>query len=84
MMKPPKEWLEDYDDWYLLQPKEVQEELKDVPKEHILWQVDGNLYGRQSAAAQYRDRLEEIITKELPPEQYEFSARSNRWMCVQM
>ena len=72
MMKPPKEWLEDYDDWYLLQPKEVQEELKDVPKEHILWQVDGNLYGRQSAAAQYRDRLEEIITKELPPEQYEF------------
>ncbi|CAL1126527.1 unnamed protein product [Cladocopium goreaui] len=29
MMKPPKEWLEDYDDWYLLQPKEVQEELKD-------------------------------------------------------
>eukprot|EP00435_Cladocopium_sp_Y103_P041544 s171_g11.t1 len=60
MMKPPKEWLEDYDGWYLLQPKEVQEELKDVPKEEILWQVGGNLYGRQSAAAQYRDRLEEI------------------------
>ena len=63
MMKPPKEWLEDYEELYLLQPKEVQEELKDVPKEHLLWQVDGNLYGRQSAAAQYRDRLEEIITK---------------------
>ena len=56
----------------MLQPKEVQEELKGVPKEHLLWQVDGNLYGRQSAAAQYRDRLEEIITKELPSEQYDF------------
>eukprot|EP00435_Cladocopium_sp_Y103_P065142 s324_g27.t1 len=35
MMKPPKEWLEDYDELYLLQPKEVQEELKNVPKEEV-------------------------------------------------
>ena len=72
MMRPPQEWLEDYDDWYLCQNKEVQEELKNVAKEDLLWQVDGNLYGRQSAAAQYRDRLDDIITKELPVEQYEF------------
>ena len=52
MMKPPEEWLEEYDEWLLLQSKEVQEELKDVPKSEIVWQVNGNLYGRQSAAAQ--------------------------------
>ena len=59
MMKPPQEWLEDYDVWLASQPKEIQDELKDVPASEIVWQVDGNLYGRQSAAAQYRDRLEE-------------------------
>ncbi|CAL1169149.1 unnamed protein product [Cladocopium goreaui] len=59
MMKPPQEWLEDYDVWLASQPKEIQDELKDVPASEIVWQVDGNLYGRQSAAVQYRDRLEE-------------------------
>ena len=54
------------------QPKEIQDELKDVPISEIVWQVDGNLYGRQSAAAQYRDRLEEILTEELPKEKYDF------------
>ena len=34
--------------------------------------MDGNLYGRQSAAAQYRDRLEEIFMKELPKDKYCF------------
>ena len=72
MMKPPQEWLEDYDVWLVSQPKEIQDELKDVPASEI-WQVDGNLYGRQSAAAQYRDRLEEILTEELPKEKYSFT-----------
>ena len=71
MMKPPKEWLEDHEEWYYLQKPEVQAELKDVPKEENLWQVDGNIYGRQPAAAQYRDRLDEIIAKEVPKEKYE-------------
>ena len=73
MMKPPQEWLEDYDVWLVSQPKEIQDELKDVPASEIVWQVDGNLYGRQSAAAQYRDRLEEILTEELPKEKYSFT-----------
>ena len=81
MMKPPAEWLEECDIWLCSQTKEVQDELKDVPKEEIIWQVDGNLYGRQSAAAQYRDRLEEIITLELPREKYEF-ARGKLDACV--
>ena len=46
--------------------------IRDVPKGSIVWQVDGNLYGRQSAAAQYRDLLEEIITTKLPKEKYNF------------
>ena len=60
MMKPPQEWLEwleDYDVWLVSQPMEIQDELKEVPISEIVWQVDGNLYGRQSAAAQYRDRF---------------------------
>ncbi|CAE7358323.1 RE1 [Symbiodinium sp. CCMP2592] len=72
MMRPPKEWLEDYDEWYAKADPEVQRQLKDTPKESVLWQVDGNLYGRQSAAAQYRDRLEVILTKELPKGVYDF------------
>ena len=72
MMRPPSEWLDDYEDWFAMQPKELQEELRDIPKESIVWQVDGNLYGRQSAAAQYRDLLEEIITNKLPKEKYNF------------
>ncbi|CAE7561497.1 unnamed protein product [Symbiodinium natans] len=72
MMKPPKEWLEEYDEWYAKASPEMQEQMKNVPKESVLWQVDGNLYGRQSAAAQYRDRLETILTKELPKGVYQF------------
>ena len=53
--------------------QEVQKELEGVPKSEIVWQVDGNLYGRQSAAAQYRDRLEEILTQELPKDRYSFN-----------
>ena len=72
MMRPPREWLEDYEEWYAKADPEVQKQLKDTPKESVLWQVDGNLYGRQTAAAQYRDRLEVILTQELPKGVYEF------------
>ena len=54
MMRPPVEWLGDYEEWFGFQSEEVQQELEGVPKSAIIWQVDGNLYGRQSAAAQYR------------------------------
>ena len=73
MMKPPEEWLEDNDTWLLSQTKEDQQELQDVPKHDIVWQVDGNVERRQSAAAQYRDRLEEILTACLPSSKYQFS-----------
>ena len=72
MMRPPVEWFDDYEEWFALQSKEVQKELEGVPKLAIVWQVDGNPYGRQSAAAQYRDRLEEIVTQKLPKERYIF------------
>lgn len=72
MMKPPQEWIEEYDVWLASQPAAVQEELKDVPASEIVWQVDGNLYGRQPAAAQYRDKLETILTEELPKDTYCF------------
>ena len=73
MMRPPAEWLEDYESWLLRQSKKVQFELSHVPKEQIVWQVDGNLYGRQPAAASYRDRLEEILLHKLPKDKYSFS-----------
>ena len=72
MMRPPAEWLEEFDTWLLKQPKAVQEELSKVPKEHLVWQVDGNIYGRQPAAASYRDRLEDILLNKLPKDQYSF------------
>ena len=58
MMKPPTEWFENYDVWLLTH--------EGVPKNSIVWQVDGNRYGRQPTAAQYRDRLEEILLTKLP------------------
>ena len=64
-MRQHKEWLEEYDTWVLSQEKEIQEYLKDVPREELIWQVDGNIYGRQSAAAQYRDRPEEMLTNKV-------------------
>ena len=72
MVRPPVEWLDDYEEWYAMQSKEMQKELEEVPKTDIVWQVDGNLYGRQSEAAQYRDRLEEILTQKLPKDRYNF------------
>ena len=82
-MKPPQEWLEDYDVWLASQPKEIQDELKDVPASEIVWQVDGNLYGRQSAAVQYRDRLEEYWKKNYRKKVFLYEGKAGR-MCLQM
>ena len=73
MTRPPVEWLDDCEEWYAMQSKEVQKELEESPKSEIVWQVDGNRYGRQSAAAQYRDGLEEILTQKLPKDRYNFN-----------
>ena len=87
-MRPPKEWLEEYDTWILSQEKEIQEYLKDVPREELIWKVDGNIYGRQSAAAQYRDRPEETLTNKMlvcigvnSPEPFSFTT-STILICV--
>ena len=71
-MKPPREWLDHFDEWLAKQSDKVKNELKDVPLEHLVWQVDGNIYGRQPAASQYRDKLEDIIVNNLPGEGYDF------------
>ncbi|CAE7242490.1 RE2 [Symbiodinium sp. CCMP2592] len=71
-MKPPREWLGNFEVWLAAQPEEKRKELEGIPKEHLVWQVDGNIYGRQPAASQYRDRLEEIIVNKLPKDRYDF------------
>ena len=50
-LQPPREWLDEYDAWFARQNPQVQRELANVPKEHIVWQLNGNIYGRQPAAA---------------------------------
>ena len=64
-MKPPREWLDHFDEWLAKQSDKVKNELRDG-------QVDGNIYGRQPAASQYRDKLEDIIVNNLPGEGYDF------------
>ena len=70
--KPPREWLDHFDEWLAKQSDKVKNELKGVPLEHLVWQVDGNIYGRQPAASQCRDKLEDIIINKLPGEGYDF------------
>ena len=50
----------------------MQQDLANVPKQHIVWQVDGNIYGRQPAAAAYRQELENILLNKLDPTKYKF------------
>ena len=71
-MKPPREWLDNFEVWLATQPEEKRKELEGIPREQLVWQVDGNIYGRQPAASQYRDRLEEIIVNKLPKDRYDF------------
>ena len=71
-LRPPQEWLDDYDTWLLKQDTQVQQDLANVPKQHIVWQVDGNIYGRQPAAAAYRQELENILLHKLDGAKYKF------------
>ena len=71
-VKPPREWLDHFDEWLAKQSDKVKNELKGVPLEHLVWQVDGNIYGRQPAVSQCRDKLEDIIINKLPGEGYDF------------
>ena len=71
-LRPPQEWLNDYEAWLATQNPKVQRELANVPKQPIVWQVDGNIYGRQPAAAAYRQELEHILLNKLDPSQYKF------------
>ena len=71
-MKPPREWLDNLEVWLSRQPADKRDEIGSIPKEHLVWQVDGNIYGRQPAASQYRDRLDEILVSKLPKDRYDF------------
>ncbi|CAE7247114.1 RE1, partial [Symbiodinium natans] len=71
-MKPPREWLDNLEVWLSRQPADKRDEIGNIPKEHLVWQVDGNIYGRQPAASQYRDRLDEILVSKLPKDRYDF------------
>ena len=71
-LRPPQEWLDGYESWLAKQSPKVQQDLANVPKQHIVWQVDGNIYGRQPAAAAYRQELENILLNKLDPTKYKF------------
>ena len=51
--------------WLVDQNEQARKELGNVPKDKIVWQVDGNMYGRQLAAAAYRQKLENILLQKL-------------------
>ena len=73
-LRPPQEWLNEYEAWLAVQDQKLQRELANAPKQHIVWQVDGNIYGhgRQPAAAAYRQELENILLNKLDPAKYKF------------
>ena len=50
------EWLEQYDEWLVSQPRDVRQ-VENALASEIVSRLE-NLYGRQSAAAHYRERLE--------------------------
>ena len=64
-LRPPKEWLDQFETWLVDQNEKTRKELGSVPKDKIVWQVDGNIYGRQPAAAAYRQELENILLQKL-------------------
>ena len=47
MIKPPAEGLEEWDIWLCSQTKEAQDELRDVPKEEIIWQMEACMVDNQ-------------------------------------
>ena len=37
--------VDEYEAWLAVQDQKLQRELANVPKQHIVWQVDGNIFG---------------------------------------
>ena len=65
-----------------------QKEFEGVHESALIWQVGGHLfcilYGRQSAAAQYRDRLEEVLPQFLPKDRYNFKQVKLECVCASL
>ena len=68
--------------------KVPQKEFEGVHESALIWQVGGHLfcilYGRQSAAAQYRDRLEEVLPQFLPKDRYNFKQVKLECVCASL
>ena len=75
-LRPPKEWLDQFETWLVDQNEQTRKELGNVPKDKIVWQVDGNIYGRQPAAAAYRQELDNILTSWT---EQNFALRAAKW-----
>ena len=58
---PPKEWLDTFEHWLSTKSADEQKRISQILKLDLVWQLDGNLYGRQTAAAEYRSELENIL-----------------------
>jgi len=67
-LRPPPEAEPWYRSWLSEQPKELQAEFAGVAYQDILFRIDGNLYGRRTAGATYRNEFEGIICETLNDE----------------
>ncbi|CAE8654540.1 unnamed protein product [Polarella glacialis] len=80
-MRPPKEWMPVFKTWLSSQPKEVQQKYAGAELRDICWQFVGNLYGRRTAGAVYRDELEYVMVEKPKDHGFRF-ARGRRDPCV--
>ncbi|CAE8609616.1 unnamed protein product, partial [Polarella glacialis] len=60
-VRPPKKWMPVFKTWLSSQPKEVQQKYAGAELRDICSQLVGNLYGRRTAGAVYRDELEYVM-----------------------
>ena len=58
---PPREWLDTFERWLSTKSAVEQKRISQISKSDLVWQLDGNLYGRQAVAAEYRSELENIL-----------------------
>ncbi|CAE8742493.1 unnamed protein product, partial [Polarella glacialis] len=80
-MRPPKEWMPVFKTWLSSQPKEVQQKYAGAELRDICWQLVGNLHGRRTAGAVYRDELEYVMVEKLKDHGFRFT-RGRRDPCV--
>jgi len=70
-LRPPQEWRIVYDEW--LKTLSSDEHAKYTGRfEELLWRLDGNLYGRRTAGAVYRNELEDIVCNVIKTEGFNF------------